>query len=730
MARREPAEATPDVPTITGELQLQDCLQIARRQRVLGSAIVLGTLALAILYAFTATPVFEARAKLLIEPEIPRVVTFSDVIAHEGPRPEYYETQYQVLRSRSLAMRTLDRLGLWTDAELGGSSKATKPVATASTTGSSSRAAVSEASAARGDQPERDAESQIIDRFLARLVVSPQPTSRIVEIAWRSADATRAAIVVNALADTYILQNLEQRSSSSNDASGWLQQRLDEQRERVKASELALQRYREKNNVLTLPQGDDIDIQKLSELSGALTRARTDRIRKEALYQQLRSIQEQRIGLDAVADVLANPYVQQLKSELADLERQQAQAAERLGSEHPTMLTLQAGIRAAQSKLERELAKMVDSAHNEVIAAEAQEQALDQAVRAQKGEALKDSRKAIELDVLQRNLATDRNLLEVLLQRVKETDLSRELKASNIRVLDRAEVPMSPIWPRKGLVLALGLFVGCLMSVTGMFGVEYFDDRVRSAADVRTRLGLQPLGLVPKLLPADVGSPGQLLTDGTATPLGESFRFVRANTLSTSDAHGSRQFVVTSAGAGEGKTVVASNLAAALSQAGERVLLVDADMRSPTIHRLFALPKAPGLADVLSGRAQLEEVVHSSGIPDLWIMAAGSSTPRPADLLASPQFRRMSKTLGESFDWIVVDSPPSSVVVDACLIAQAGSSVLFVLGADRTSRRAAQAALEQLAVAGVHVAGVVLNRADSVTPAYPYGSANPTHVDG
>lgn len=706
---RGPGDATSGAP----DLHLLHYVRVLYKRRWLALTaflLVLGTVAV---YTLTATPIYEAKSRLLIESDERNVVSFKQVVDEDQTKADYYQTQYNILQSRALARKTLDSLKLWDNKHFGGA-PAKKGFSFAGAIkglfASSSEPAVAENAIPEAD--ETQAQSRAIDAFLARLTVSPVRNSRLVDVRYRLPDPQLAASVANALAKNYIDQNLEYKFLASKDASDWLGERLAEQRKEVEAAELALQQYRERNDAISMEASENIVVQKLGDLNAAVTRAKTTRIEKEALYNQLRASQANPAALDTFPAILANSFIQQQKSELARLQREQAQLTEKLGDKHPDMQKIAAAIEISQSKLNGEIAKVVQSVRSEYQSALAQEQSLSGALNQQKGEALSMNRKAINYGVLERDVESSKQIYDSLMQRAKETGVAGELKTSNIRVVDRAERPRAPATPKTRMNLLLGLIGGLMLACGLAFFFEYIDSRIKTPDDVKVHLGLANLGLLPKLSDKSLNGAYPLLSNGVPPNFSEAFRAVRTNVLFSTAQDGSRSLVVTSTGPGEGKSMVAGNLAVGLAQSGQRVLLVDADMRKPKAHEIFVVPQEPGLSNLLVGQAKASETVRKTSVPGLWVLPAGRTPPNPAELLGSPRFRDFVASLKDHFDWVIIDSPPVMAVTDASLIAHYATGVLFVIGAEMTSRHAAQRALDQLERVNARFVGGVLNRVD------------------
>jgi capsular exopolysaccharide synthesis family protein len=706
------------------EVHLLDYVKVLHKRRwtaMTAFTLVVGSVTV---YTFTATPIYQARARLLIEAEQQNVVNFKQVVEEDQTKADYYQTQYNILQSRALARRTLDELKLWDKPPFGGVSDTGLSV-------TGTIAAVpgavmgwfkrSDEKVAANQVPGADetaTQSRAIDAFLAHLAVAPIRSSRLVDLKYELPDPAMATSIVNTLAKNYIEQNLEYKFMASKEASDWLGARLGEERKTVEAAEAKLQQYREQNDAISLTDRENITVQKLADLNAALTRAKTERIQKEAMYQQLQAAQADPARLDTFPAILTNAFIQQQKGELAELQRQYAQLSEKYGDKHPEIIKVKSAIQLSQTKLTGEIAKVVQSVRSEYQAALAQETSLTAALNQQKGEALSMNRKAIDYGVLARDVESSKQIYNSLMQRAKETGVAGELKTSSIRIVDPAERPRNPISPQKKLNELLALIGGTMLACGLVFFFEYLDSRIRTPDQIRVHLGLAPLGMLPALNQKTDTYP--LLSGGVPANFSEAFRAFRTNVLFSSADEGARSVVVTSTGPGEGKSMVATNLAISLAQAGQRVLFMDADMRKPKGHEIFHIKQEPGLSNVLVGSGKASESVKKCTIPGLWVLAAGRTPPNPAELLGSPRFRDFVHSLKAHFDWIIVDSPPIMAVTDAALVAHHASGVIFVVGAEMTSRHAAKRALEQLERVNARFVGGVLNRVDLEKNAYYY----------
>ncbi len=689
-----------------GEDRYATALRILYRRRWTAAGVCSGALLVGLLYLLTTPPAYEARVRVLIQPDNPNVVSYKDVMDQDRSAVDYYQTQYTILQSRTLARLTIDKLHLWDYPEFAGTAdghwlRIRAWFGHAGDRPPTTRRPPGDAAAETAQQ------GLAITRMLQQLTIEPVKNSRLVDVRFQAGDPAVAARVANALAVTYIEQNLNIRVQAAKEASRWLEERVTEQQQKVELNELALQRYREQNDATSLEDKQNTVLQRLADLNAAATRARTNLIEKQALYEQSVALKQAKAPLDTFPPILTNAAINTLKQQLAELQRQQAQLADRLGERHPDMVKVQSAIQAATTKLNVELDKALQVVRNDYLVAQAQERSLSASLDLQKQQALDLDRKAINYGTLQRNAATDRGVFETLLQRAKETGLATELKAGNVRILDEAELPRKPIWPDTTRGVPVVLVASLCLALAAAFAAEGLDRRIKSPDEIRTRLGAPLIGLVP-MIHAKGAYPS--IESGAPANFIEAFGDLRSAVLLTGGPHPARHIVVASARPREGKTLVASNLAIALAHSGKRVLLADVDLRRPRLHTVFDVPLEPGLADSLAGRLPVEATIQATSVAGLSVLPAGVPDGNPGALLASTAFKAFVDSLGDNFDLVVLDSPPVLAVGDAAVAAAAASAVVFVVDAQSTPRQAAVAALERLDTIGVDILGIVLNQ--------------------
>lgn len=700
-------------------LHFRDYLRVLYKRRRLAAAVMLVVSLSAFLYAVTATPIYDATVRLQIETQAPNVLSFGEVVSETGlvARSEFYRTQYEVLRSRSLARKTIDLLSLWDHPVIVPKAGASfNPVQLVTSWVGS----LHQPDGAVADNESR-AKSRALDTFLDALTVSPVRDSRIVDVTFSSPDPSLSAAVANTLAGAYIEQELAFRHESSQEATHWLWERLEDQRQEVETAELAMQRYRESKKSVSLDDHQNVIGQELADLNEAATRAATERIAKEARFRELVSLQGDAEALGRFPDIVGNAYVQEQRLRLAELRREEFKLAEDLGDLHPDLISIRSTIRDTEVGLRVEIAKIVDSVRTEFEIARNLEAQLHEALQQQTDEALALDRAGIEYGVLTRDAESARRVYESLLQRADEMGISSELQTTNIRIVDEAETPLHPSRPRRGRTVLFGIMLGLFGSIGLVFLAEHLDDRLRTPEEVKRLLGRPCLGMLPES--ELVGSDGRLRIGSDAPDqFAAAVRVICTSVIFSSASDGCRTVVITSPEPGDGKSIMSCNLALALAQTGSRTLLVDADLIRSHQHVLWRQDVTPGLTDLLAEQADENGVIRESGVDRLWLMTSGTKTPNSTALMASNRFASLLSKLRDRFDWIVLDTPPTLPVTDATICAHLANQVVFVVDAESTSHRAAAAALERLEQSGTSISGIVLNRVGLNSHPYYYSA--------
>ncbi|MGH8636598.1 MAG: polysaccharide biosynthesis tyrosine autokinase, partial [Burkholderiales bacterium] len=534
---------------------------------------------------------------------------------------------------------------------------------------------------------------------------------------YSSPDAAYAARAAKTLATEYVQQNLDLKLQNTNSTVDWLKEEIDKQRKKVEAAERAMANYQEGQNAMSLDDRQNIVVANVNSLNEAVTRAKTARLQKESLNRQLAGVEADTEGVDAFPVIAQNTTVQEVRQQIALLKADKARLLQSRTENHPDVQKLNLQIENANGRLRAEIARVLDGVTNDYRSALAEEQNLAASLEVQKQQAIALNRKNIGFGILQREAEGERKVLEALFQQHKEMSVISNSRANNIQLMDLAEAPQAPFTPNHGRDWMMALVLGLALGVAFAYTVEYLDDTVKIPDDLTRRLRLPLLGLVP----AVSGGKVPVLTNPVPHDFGEAFRSLRTSLVFTNGADGKRMIAVTSTQPLEGKTTTACNLAVALALGGARVMLIDADMRRPGLHRTMGLQNQVGLSHVLTGQARVREAIQRTSEPNLYVMTAGRTPPNPSELLSSSRMQNLVASLESGpFDWVIIDTPPVLAVTDAVIIAPYVSGLVFVVGAEMTRRAHAERAIQTIQSGKPNIIGAVLNRVDLNRNKYYY----------
>lgn len=695
-------------------------------------------------------PVYRAQVLLEIQKENPDIPTIKDLYELESVSDTYLKTQYGILASESVARGVIDQLHLDTLPEFN---------APHWWSWQRKKAAGGTQTFAAGPVPAaKDPEiyQRTLERFEDHLTVDPISQTRLVAVRFDSHDPQLAARVVNTLAESYIDQSLQARWTATEKATQWLSQQLVGVKTKLEKSEDQLQEYARRNGLVFLETDkgatQNIANERLQELQEELTKVQAERYDKESVYRLV-----QAGDYNSLPGVFENKLIQDLTEKLAELERQRAELLTKFNAEYPRVKEIQSQIDQIQSALNQQGEHAADQITNEYIAAVRREGLVDQALTSQQHEVSQIAERAVQYNILKREVETNKQLYDGMLQRLKEAGVSASLKASNIRIVDSAEPPVKPAKPKIPLNLAVGAILGLGLGISAAFVQERLDDTLKGADDVERVFGFSTLALIPSVQRNDdhhgihglLDRAKFLKTGETGNGAGrrsgwhridqnarqhaalvEAFRSLRASVLLSTADHPPGCILVTSTQPAEGKTTVATNLAISLAQLGQRVLLVDADLRYPSLERLFGLSENAGLVGCLTGQEDWHALVRPSGSPGLDVLLCGPVPPNPAELLSSQSMGALIQSAKAEYGFVILDSSPLLALADSRILSPLVDGVLMVVKSGATPREQVTQAQSGIRSAGASLIGVVLNSVDLRTNGYYglgiYGSSNGT----
>jgi len=658
------------------------------------------------LWTFRLPKVYQATATLEYDPNpiSPLGSSVEDVsgqVSHFLMSREFFETQNLIIQSRAVAERVVEHLGLADDPTFFGQEPGTgwTPV-------------------------EKEVAAQ---RLQSKLSLDPIKDTRLVLLKVRDNDPERAATLANMVASAYIEKTMEDRLGSTATAAEWLAQQLDSTRTQLNESENALHEFKKQHNVLSVSveNRQNLLAEEIREYNERLTDTRARRIELEARLGRLKAarshpeaVQGNGRGDDSELDAL--------RTELRSKVTERGSLSVRYGDSHPTILELEGEIAAIRASIEDEIETLIKVAADDLKEAQAVENGLSKVQNQAQRAGMDLNLREIEYSRLSRQRESSSKLYDLLLQRTAETDLTRLLRTTHVRVVDRALVPKAAISPMVSLNVIGGVLGGLLLGFGLAFLLHQMDRRIQDVLDVES-LGLTILGVFPRVSGSgadsssgyssrrkrervvEVENPDQIVRTHPMSMAAESCRTVRTNLMFMAAESPNKTMVVTSPNPKDGKTTVATNIAIALAQSGQRVLLVDADLRRPRIHKAFGLENHTGLTNTLVGERMLAQVTRDVGIDKLSVVTCGPLPPNPAELLHTQQFSRFLEEAASQYDRVIFDSPPLRAVTDAAILAQQCGGVLLVVRARATTRDAVLSAIRSLADVRAHILGGVLN---------------------
>jgi polysaccharide biosynthesis transport protein len=703
-------------------LSLTDLLRIVQKHKWTLLIVILLACAAATVRAFLATPLYRSTVVLQIEKAAPRVVNFNNDLDGEqraGDEPTLLKTQIELLKSRTLAERVIDELRL-------DQSKSAVAAAEVQTT-----PAASDTDGEAGDSAKEpdfferltsgykkffyptttNAEvigrEEVVKGFLKSLTVEPVRSSRLIKLHVENNSPELAARIANATVQAYIAIGLERRLQASSYAKNFLEDQIKQIKAKLEESERKLNRYAQEKQILTLDEKTSVINQTYTDFATALSRAEQDRIKAEA------SLAEIRRNPDGVPAVVDNRTIQTYKDQRAKLQIEYQQNLRIYKPDFPKMLQIKAQIDEAELQIRTEIGTIVAAMQSQYDSAVKQETLIRQKLGETRKQVLSTQDSSIDLNLLKREVDTNRQLYDGLLQRLKQLGVASDVTTNNISVVDTAEPSLFPYKPNLPLNLLIGLAAGLFLGLCIVFVLEFMDDSIKFPDEVERLLGVPLMGIIPKLEKKRAGNRSVALevNDDPRSTIAEAYRSVRTALQFSTPEGAPKRLVVTSTTRNEGKSTTALALAINFAQMGQRVLLIDGDMRNPSVHKLLGLDNDFGLSNLLSSETRGEKMIQPTGVKNLSVLTAGPVPPNPVDLLMGPKLLLLLNiTASLGIDYVIVDAPPLLGIADSIVLGNQLQNILFVVQASSTRKSHIRNALRRLRLAGLLPRGVVLTQ--------------------
>ncbi len=732
------------LPEKEEELNLLDYWKVILKRKgvlfIFTSAVIL----LFGFYTFTVTPKYKATATLLIEDESSKIMSIEDEFGYGRRMSDlrFFNTQLILLESESLAERVARKMDLLSRLEFGEGRKEKKGFLTVMKNLVTFKWITPKKSSIDEDSDELillDPYFNIVENLRESIDVSPVRETKVVKISCTSPYPVLAAEIVNTLAEEFITFSIEKRYETTQQASDFLSEQIANLRKDLAAKEREIQGYGKEKELFYLNDSESIAISKFADLNDAYTQAQIDRIRKEAVYRELRNL-----NVDSLPPFVNNPLIQQLKTEYTKMKNEFEEQSKFFKSGYPKMIQLEAKLDSMRDELKSEIRKAVDAAESEYQSALKNESSIENLLDKQKDDVVKMDSNTIYYNSLKIEVENKRKLLNSLVERQNETLVSARLeglKTSYVSIIDRAKVPDKPVSPKRKLNLMIALLIGIFGGTFLCFIVENLDNTIKGPEDVERLAQLPSLGVIPFLLPKGKKkrtrygyysmseySYGKDDSENKETApdiekielvnymhpkftVSEDYRTVRTSILLSYAERPPTTIVFSSALPQEGKTASVANTAVSFSQLQKRVLIVDADLRKPRLHQVFKVKNTKGLTRFLTGKVPLEDIVHKTSVENIWLITTGPIPPNPSELLNSNKMKTMLENLKENYDFILIDTPPILAVVDSLIISSLSDGVVLIVQPEKTGREPFLKAVEELRQANAKIIGVLHNQA-------------------
>ena len=656
--------------------------------------------------AFALPPIYSSTATVMIEPDKSKVVNIEEVYSGVGQNREHFQTQVEIVKSREVALKTIQSLKLYDVPEF-------DPRKASESWQAKLKLALG-LTEPRKEWNDESLAAATLGKYYEELDVQPVRLSQLVKISFSSESPEIAAKVAGTVAQIYIENDREARFKLTQQASKWLLDQVSGLRAKLDASERALQAFREKQGLVNIGgSAQAIDSQQIAKLTEQLVSARVKRAENEGVHAEITQIQKAGGGdFSSVAAVMRHPTIIEAKKQEAIAQQKVSELSQRYGFEHPRIVQANAELKTAHQSTLQQMAGVAASLVRDYEVSRSTERQLESILATSRGSVQNVNRKEAQLGILEREVEGNKQLYDLFIGRAKETRVSSDLQTQVARVVDPPLVPTSPVKPKKAqivlIALALGLLTGVLISVL----LDKLDNTLKGSEDAEARLKQPILTSLPLLVGEDRKGAMQLINAKPDSMFAEAIRTARTGVLLSNIDAPHKIILVTSSVPGEGKTVFAANVALAHS-ATKKTVLIDADMRRPQISRNMGLPTgAKGLSNLAAGTASLQECIHRLEGTQLDVIPAGDIPPNPTELLLSQRFKDTLKALAETYEVVLLDSPPVELVSDALVVAPLATGVIYVVKAMETPYPLARKGLMRLQRVDATILGVTLNHVD------------------
>lgn len=709
------------------EISLQEYFHTLWLRRRLFFSIVITLLAISLIVVFQITPRYAATASLIVGGSQNNVVDIDAVLTGDLGNDSAIRSEVEVLRSRGLAHRVVDKLNLVDREEFNPDLRVDGLLSYFNPANWIPDSWLEHFTAGEVDLTEEEKEekkiTRAVDVFLERLDINHLIRSKVIQITFQSEDRKLSAHIANVMADQYIIGQLEAKFDATEKATKWLNKQIGDLRTKVEESERLVEMFREKHGITQGKVGVIVDEQ-LSELNSQLIILKAERAEAEARLGQIqRVVSNQSVDVDSASEVLSSTLIQRLREQETEVLRKESEFGAEYGPKHPKMIQVKAEIRDLRNKIRDEIRKISIGLKNEVEIARTRERSLIKSLQGIESKSGSQKKEEVQLRALQREADANRALFEMFLSRFKETTSTQGMQEADARIISMAEVPLQSAYPRKKIVLGICFVFALIAGVVVVFLVEALNPGIRSPEQVEQLLGLTAIGVIPLV---ESSSPYDLLIEKPQSALSEAVNNLRVSIMISDPDNEVKVCQITSSLPGEGKSSVALMVARQAAQSGQKVVLVDCDLRKPTIAKKLGINEDhPGFTDlILSKEKNVAEFLVKDEATGLFVMVKGRSKYNNiVDIVSSQRMHQVVDILRENFDLVIFDTPPVMAVSEARILAQLVDKTIFVVEWDKTPRKVISASIQQISDLKNNLIGVVLQKVNlKKYGRYGYGS--------
>ena len=586
-------------------------------------------------------------------------------------------------------------------------------------------------------QQESDRLAPYVGAISSAIQAEQVKNTRTLKVSYTHTDPAIAAAVANGVAQAFIDQSFENKTEKFTKASDWLDTTTRELKTKVEQSEQRLADYTRQHNIFSIEGKETLTTDKLSRMHDQATRAETERILKESLYEVVKAG-----NVSQLPAAFSDSKILNLQKKLEDLQVQSDKLDLKYGPDYPAVVETRQEIITTKAQIEKNRKDLEEKLKSEYTVAQREEQALKAALASSKGEAVQQNQDAIQYNILKQEVETAKGLYTDFLQKTNQAKVEVAQQHNNFRLIQPARVPRGPIGPNRFRTIMMGLLLSLVAAIGLAYFLEYIDSTIKTVEDVGRYMRLPALGVIPAMATGGAGLlngkiKGKSLLPGgrpngqahipdrpvaldTRSSAAEAYRVVRTSILLSAAGHPPKTTLVTSGQPGEGKTTTVINTAISLAQLGSSVLIMDCDLRRPTTHKIFGVESSSGLSSYLSRDIKVDGLIQKLQIPNLSLFPCGPIPPNPAELISSDRMKELLRNLSEQYDHILIDSPPLINVTDSVILSAMVDGVILVVHGGKSSRGVAQRARQELTSVGAKIFGVVLNNVDMRREGYDH----------